>query len=254
MLGRVLISALAIAIFPLAAFANHPRRIEFRPAGGQPKYLCENDTFYGPKGSVLILDEAQGVITMTTPSSGRIQICRHEKGGYQTLIVFETGRAKVSKRRFTHPESFFWLTGRGWKAGMNPLKEILVKVVGTEFTINQLNDRLLVGTEQGKVEVKSGGVSAIAEAGKGADLRPGVAPSVFQTDYTLIVKNLKVRSEFNQNIVTGTLNPGNTIDGAVMDGDQFTLKTDQPFVVVENTQGTGRVIWLPPRAVRPFRD
>jgi hypothetical protein len=126
-----------------------------------------------------------------------------------------------------------------------------VKVVGTEFTINQLHDRLLIGTNQGKVEVKSGGVTAIAGAGTGAELRPGFAPVVYQIDYNLAVKNLKVRSEFNQNVVTGELAPGNTIEGAEMEGDLFTLKTDQPFVIVENTEGTGRVIWLP-RSVRPF--
>jgi hypothetical protein len=251
MLRQVLISAAAIALLPLTALADHQRSIEFRPPVGAVRMLCENDTFYGPKGSALILDEKQGVVTLLAPSSGRISICRHERGGYQTLIVFETGRAKASIRRFTNPASFFRIAGRGWRMGMNPIKEILVKVVGTEFTITQLDDRLLVGTDEGTVQVRSGGVDVIASSGKGADLRPGQPPIVFQTDYILAVKNLKVRQEFNQNVVTGELVPGNLINGAQMDGDRFELKNDQPFVVVENARGTGRIIWLP-RSVRPF--
>jgi hypothetical protein len=253
MWGRASISsAVAIALLSLPAFASHPRKIEFRPTVGATRYLCEDDTFFAPKGSVLILDERQGFVTATTWSAGRIPICRHEGGGYQTLIVFETGtKARISIRRFTNPQSFFRVAGRGWKVGMNPLKEILVNIVGTEFNVTQSDDVLRVGMDGGTVTVRSGGVDATVGIGKGADLRPGQAPALFQVDYSLRVTNLQVRQEFNENVVTGNVAPGNAVEGAVMKGDLFTLKTDQPFIVVQNANGVGRVIWLP-RSVRPF--
>lgn len=252
MLARVSINAILLSLLALPTLASHPRKIEFRPTVGAVRYLCEDDTFFAPKGSVLILDERQGVVTATAWSAGRIPICRHEGGGYQTLIVFETGtKARVSIRHFTNPNSFFRVAGRGWKVGMNPLKEILVNIVGTEFTVNQSDDALRVGMDGGTVTVKSGGVDAVVGVGKGADLLPGQPPNVFTIDYILGVTDLQVRQEFNENVVTGQVAPGNTVEGAVMEGDRFTLRTTQAFAVVVNANGVGRVIWLP-KSVRPF--
>jgi hypothetical protein len=135
--------------------------------------------------------------------------------------------------------------------GMDPLKTVLLNIVGTEFTVSQVGDTLRVGMDGGTARVMSGGVTALVGVGKGADLTPGQPPKVFQVDYRLGVTNLRVRREFNENVVTGKVAAGNSVKGAAMKGNCFTLRTTEPFLLVENAIGTERVIGLP-RSVRPF--
>jgi hypothetical protein len=248
MLLKVLGSIIALAVITQSAHASHSRSLDFMAPRQPPKAIREGDAIFTPVGSRIVLDQQQGIIFTKEAGSVLLSICRHEYGGSQTVLVARVPRGlyQVSIRKLTNPASIFKFVGASQRAG-----EVFLSVVGTTFTVRAMGEGLRVGVDSGKVLGTSGGEAKNATVGQGLDLRPGQAPKVYQVDYALMIKNLKVRQELGQNIVTGELAAGNLVLGAVMDGDQFTLKTDQSFIEVSNANGTGRIIWLPV-GVRPF--
>lgn len=241
----------------LCAVATHRREIRVLPVNGTEKIVCEGDAFFIPKGSRIILDVNQGIIVASSPSSVDIPICRHENGGYQTLFRVKIGLMKYNIRRFTNPESFLKIVGRGWKSAALPEAETSVQTIGTIFAIEATEDGLIVGMDEGRTKVRSGGVQAEVAVGQGAELKQGKPPVIYQLDYILEVKDLRVEELNGENIVTGRLLPGNRIepeDGEIeYKGAFFKLKTTRNYLIIRNGNGTARFYPLP-RSVRPFRD
>jgi hypothetical protein len=257
MLQKVFISIGIAFLFAPKVLATHPREIIVLPVNGSRKTVCENDSFFAPKGSRIILDVNQGVLVSTTNASIDIPICRHENGGYQTLFRVKKGFMRFDIRKFTNPQSFFKIVGVGWKSAMLPGEESSVQTIGTEFTIEAIEDGIRVGMDGGRIQVRSGGVSAIVAVGQGADLQQGKPPQIYTLDYILGVKDLKVEELNGQNIVTGRLMPGNSIDpedGSIeFKNQEFKLTTTRNYLIIRNANGTSRFYPLP-RSVRPFRD
>jgi hypothetical protein len=253
MLSRVLNSIIALAVIAQSAHASHVRTLDFSAPRQSQKSIREGDAIFTPTGSRILLDQQQGIVFTKEAGSVFVAICRHEKGGSQTVLMTRVPRGlyQISIRKLTHPESFFKFVGANWQSAANPSDKVSLSVVGTKFTVRAMGDGLRVGVDDGKVLGRSGSAEDNATVGKGMDLMPGQPPRVYQIDYVLGVKNLKVRQELGQNIVTGELAAGNLVLGAVMNGDRFTLKTDQSFIEVQNANGVGRIIWLPVGA-RPF--
>jgi hypothetical protein len=248
MLSKVLNSMIFLAMIAQSANASHVRSLDFFSPRQSQKSIQEGDAIFTPTGSRILLDQQQGIVFTKEAGSVFVAICRHEKGGSQTVLMTRVPRGlyQISIRKFTHPKSFFKFVGSNQRAG-----EVSLSVVGTKFTVRAMGDGLRVGVDDGKVLGRSGSAEDNATVGKGMDLMPGQPPRVYQIDYVLGVKNLKVRQELGQNVVTGELAAGNFVLGAVMNGDRFTLKTDQSFIEVQNANGVGRIIWLPVGA-RPF--
>ncbi len=239
---------MGLTLIAQQASASHVRKIDlFSPRQGQ-RTIVEGDAVFTPVGSRIVLDQQQGIIFTKEAGSLLLSICRHENGGSQTVFVVRVpkGLYQISIRKLTHPKSIFKVVGANQRAS-----EVSLSVIGTIFTVRAMGEGLKVGVDDGKVLGLSGGVDAIASVGNGMDLQPGKPPRVYQIDYALGVKNLKVRQELGSNVVTGELSPGNFVQDAAMDGDRFTLKTDESFIEVSNANGTGRIIWLPV-GVRPF--
>jgi hypothetical protein len=249
----IISTILALVLSTQSASANHSRKIEFIAPGKPSKAVCEGDSIFTPKGSRFILDANQGVVFARREGSLLIMICRHENGGYQTAFVARGRNAmyQVSVRKFTNPKSFLEFVGPNFRTA-SAIERIAARSIGTVFTISSYGSGFRVGVDNGAVQVLSGGLSEVAIVGQGADLIPGQPPKLYQVDYLLGVKNLRVEQRLNENIVTGELVQGNVVDGATMlEPTKFILETDQPFITVRNVNGVGRVIWLP-RSVRPF--
>jgi hypothetical protein len=246
-------SIVALVLAVQGANASHVRQMRFYAPRELPKVICENDAVFTPRGSRLELDQQQGIVFAQEPGSLFVAICRHEKGGNQTVLVARVPGSlyKVSVRKFTSVQSIFKFVGVNWRAAMPPDEEVSLSVVGTKFSVATVGGGLQVGIDEGKVLGRSGGGEALATVGQGLTLMPGQLPLLYQIDYALSVSKLKVRQELGQNIVTGNLALGNSVKGATMEGNRFTLKTDQSFIEVQNANGTGRIIWLPV-GVRPF--
>lgn len=248
-----------IATFVIASLAIPQAAIARQILLVRPKQptiaVCEGDAAFVPRGGWYKLDYNQGYLLAVTPASIDIPICREELGGKQTLFRIRVGKVRSKFRKLTHPESFLKIAALDWQASLGE-KETLLSSTGTEFTTESVDGGLRVGMHEGVVTAKSGGIEKKVIVGQAATIKPGLAPEVYQIDYTLGVYNIRVTQQLGQNVVTGCLKKGNSIavdDGEVTtDGDCFRVVTSQQSLKITNPAETERYLFFGGR--RPFNE
>jgi hypothetical protein len=128
---------------------------------------------------------------------------------------------------------------------------------GTIYTVLSIDGKLATAVAEGKAFVESGGKTRPQFTGEGAYLEPGKPPIIFAIDYTLGISKLLVERQFNKNVVSGCVLPGNQVsvgDAKVrLFGDGcFRVVTKQDHLTLANLNGTEKRVYF--RGVRPFYE
>jgi hypothetical protein len=196
------------------------------------------------------------MITVLSPSSIDIPILQRVNGGAQTAIRLRVGQIQFRKlRRLTHRDSFMEVIPFGRKSGVD--RRTRIYTAGTIYTVLSIDGTMTTAVAEGKAIVESGGQTKPQFTGEGAYLEPGKPPVIFAIDYSLGITKLRVERQFQKNVVSGCLAPGNQVsveDGKVrLFGDGcFRVVTQQDYVTVANLNGTERRVYF--RGVRPFYE